>query len=170
MAANGRPEMHITRRKVESYEDPYLLEMNVDEVAVCKECHSVYIHKRWELESQASDDLAKAKHIVEILCPACQKIRDRQPGGIVTLQGRFVQEHQEEIVNLLHSENDRAMRINPLERVMDIEKSDSTIVVLTTNEKMAQRIGQTIHKSYSGEVEYKWSKGTKLVRVNWHRD
>lgn len=156
--------------KIETYGDPYLLDLKPDEVAVCKECRSVYAGKRWELPSQAARDLAMASHVKEVLCPACQKIRDRQPGGIVTLSGKFVGEHKEEIVNLIHNENEEAMQINPLERVMDIEESDGGMVILTTNEKMAQKIGRAMHKSWAGDVEYKWSKGTKLARVYWCRE
>ena len=158
------------RRKVESYDDPYLLEMQPQEVAVCRECKAVYAGQRWELEGQAAQDLANAKCIINTLCPACKKIRDRQPSGIVTLSGSFIQQHEEEIVNLINHENKSAMSINPLERIIDIDRSDSQLVIQTTNEKLAQRIGRAVYKSYSGNVEYKWSKGNKLVRVNWHRD
>lgn len=159
-----------SQTKIQSYCDPYLQSLGLDEVAQCRECRSVWAGKRWELESQAAHDLANASRVVETLCPACQKIRDRMPGGIVTLTGKFLGEHEAEIVNLMHNENEEAMQLNPLERIMDIERADGSIVVLTTNEKLAQRIGRAVHKAYSGDVEYKWSKGNKLARVNWHRD
>ena len=160
---------HVNRKN-QYYGDPYLNGESPAEVTICRECRSVYANGRWELESQAGRDLALAKHVSETLCPACRKIRDRMPGGVVTLGGSFVRDHEEEIINLVNHENLSAMAINPLERIMDIEKRDSEITVLTTNEKLAQRIGRSVHKAYSGEVEYKWSKGTKLARVNWHRD
>jgi NMD protein affecting ribosome stability and mRNA decay len=161
------PHIH---RKDQYYTDPYLTDAPPDEVSICKECRSVYANGRWELESQANRDLENAKHVSETLCPACRKIRDRMPGGVVTLSGSFLKNHEDEIVNLVNHENQSAMEINPLERIMDIQKRDSEITVLTTNEKLAQRIGRSVFKAYSGEVEYKWSKGTKLARVNWHRD
>jgi NMD protein affecting ribosome stability and mRNA decay len=157
-------------RTNEAYGDPYLLSLKPGELAVCKQCKSVYGGKRWELASQAAKDAVHTSKVVETLCPACQKIRDHQPGGIVTISGEFVKEHKEEILNLLHNENYAAMRINPLGRVMDIEESGDHLVVQTTNEKVAQRIGRALYKSWSGAVEYKWSKGTKFARVNWRRD
>ena len=161
--------VHI-RRNVQNTGDPYLLDLKPDEVAVCRECRSVYAGRRWELESQAARDLAHAKKVVETLCPACRKIRDRMPGGVLTLSGKFAAEHEQEIVNLLHHENQCGMEINPIERIMDIEESDSKLVVLTTNEKLAQKLGRAVYKAYAGEIEYKWSEDTKLARVNWHRD
>lgn len=160
---------HISRKQ-QSYDDPYLIDVPPDEVSICKECRSVYANGRWELESQAANDLAKAKQVHETICPACKKIRDRMPGGVVTLSGGFLKEHEEEILNLINHENREAMEINPLERIIDIEQRDSEITVQTTNEKLAQRIGRAVFKAYDGVVEYKWSKGTKLARVNWHRD
>ena len=169
MPTPDRP-LHILRRKVQFYEDPYLAVMPPDEVAVCRECRSVYAGKRWQLESQAAEDLARARQVVDTLCPACQKTRDRIPGGVVSLSGSFVSAHEQEILNLVNHENEEAMRINPLERIIDIERSGDGLTILTTNEKLAQRIGRAVHKAYDGDVEYKWSRGDKLVRVNWHRD
>lgn len=160
--------VHI-RRNIESYGDPYISELKPDEVAVCPECRSVYAGQRWQLESHAGEYKKNAK-VREVLCPACRKIRDRVPGGVVTLSGRFLHDHMDEIVHLINHENRRAMEINPLERIMDIEQTNGQLVVLTTNEKLAQRIGRVVHKAYSGDLEYKWSEDDKLVRVNWHRD
>lgn len=161
--------VHI-RRNIEDYGDPYLQDLKPDEVAVCVECRSVYAGKRWEMRDQAARDLREAKRVVETLCPACRKIRDRAPGGIVTLSGEFLAKHEEEIINLINHESKRAMEINPLERLIDIERSDTKIIILTTNEKLAQRIGRALYKAYRGKVEYKWSEDNKLARVNWHRD
>jgi len=158
------------RNNIHSYGDPYLPAMKPDEVALCRECRAVYAGQRWQLESQAARDLAQAKQVVDTLCPACRKIRDRVPSGVVTLSGAFVQHHEQEIVSLLNHENQEAMEVNPLERIMDIERSDTGLLILTTNEKLAQKLGRAVHKAYSGELEYQWSEDTKLARVNWHRD
>jgi NMD protein affecting ribosome stability and mRNA decay len=166
----SREKFSHVNRKVESYCDPYLMDIPPDEVAICRECRSVYAAGVWKLESQAKKDVENAKRVTDTLCPACKKTRDRMPGGVVTLSGEFLKEHEQEIVSLINHENESAMEVNPIERIIDTERRDSEIVVLTTNEKLAQRIGRAVHKAYSGEVEYKWSKGTKLARVNWHRD
>jgi hypothetical protein len=43
------------------------------------------------------------------------------------------------------------------------------VEVLTTDEKLAQRIGREIRKAYQGAVSYRWSEDANLVRVNWSR-
>lgn len=167
---NAREKVMHIRNNVHNHGDPYLLQMKPEEAAICRECRSVFSGGRWQLYEQAGDEIRKADKLIETMCPACQKIHDRQPGGIVTLTGRFVEAHQTEIVNLINHENRSAMQTNPLERIMDIERSSTGMTVYTTNEKLAQKIGRAVHKAYSGDVEYKWSEDTRLARVYWHRD
>ncbi|MDO8683825.1 MAG: BCAM0308 family protein [Armatimonadota bacterium] len=167
--SNSRP-VNI-RRNIENYGDPYISDLGPNEVQVCSECKSVYHDQRWYLESQAQEALKKSKtELGYTVCPACLKIRDKMPGGIVHLAGAFLISHKDEILNLIHNEGDRAKSINPLERVMDIETVNAGMDVLTTNERLAQRIGKALHRAYHGEVSYNWSQDTKLARVNWRRD
>ena len=158
------------RNQIQNYGDPYLPDMKPDEVARCRECRSVFAGGRWRLESDATRELNEAKQITEVLCPACQKIRGRVPGGVLSITGGFAADHQEEIVNLVNHENSLAMKINPLERIMDIERSEDGMVVYTTNEKLAQKTGRALKKAYDGHIDYKWPEDRKLIRVNWHRD
>ncbi|MBI3814529.1 MAG: hypothetical protein HY279_08710 [Nitrospinae bacterium] len=104
-----------------------------------------------------------------VMCPACLKIRDNFPGGVVTLKGDFLKSHEDEILNLVRNEGERSLRDNPLERIMAINKIKGGIEIQTTNEKLAQKIGKAVYKAYSGELEYKWSEQNKFVRVNWSR-
>lgn len=165
---NTRDRVVNIRNHVENYGDPYLMRTKPGEVLQCRECRSVFAGGRWQLQEQASEEIMHAKR-QEWICPACQKIHDRQPGGVVRITGDFVKRHEQEIVNLINHENRGAMHLNPLERIMNIEHTDEGLTVYTTNEKLAQKIGRSVHKAYSGEVEYKWSEDTRLARVNWHR-
>lgn len=106
----------------------------------------------------------------ETICPACKKQRDRQAGGIVTLKGAFIEKHRIEILNLIRNQTSKAENVNPLERIMDIQSREGEIVITTTNEKLAQRIGRAMHKAYRGTVEYRFSADIKLARVNWQRE
>lgn len=53
---------------------------------------------------------------------------------------------------------------------MEIREGDGRVEILTTDEKLAQRIGREIRKAYQGCVSYKWSEDANLVRVDWSRD
>jgi pyridoxine/pyridoxamine 5'-phosphate oxidase len=73
-------------------------------------------------------------------------------------------------MNLIRNEEERARGLNPLERVIAVkENGHGGIVISTTNEKLAQRIGRSVKKAFHGEVAYHWSHDTKLVRVEWER-
>lgn len=158
------------RRNIENYGDPYISDESLEDNTVCKECGSIFIGNRWYLKSQADQHAVSNHNVHFTTCPACRKTHDRDPGGVVHLSGLFLREHKEDVLNLVRNESDRAMAINPLERIMEIETKDTTYDVLTTNERLAQRIGKALHKAYSGDVTYKWSEDNKLIRVDWHRD
>lgn len=137
-------------------------------VAVCEGCRAVYRNKRWYRESDAVKEGAA---IAKVVCPACLKIRDDFPGGIVTLQGDYVLPHKGDLLKLVRNEEERARGYNPLERVMSIrENGRGSIVINTTNEKLAQRLGRALRKAFHGEVTYRWSHDNKLVRVDWVRE
>lgn len=86
------------------------------------------------------------------------------------MHSHFLSGHREEIVNLIRNEEERAMDINPLGRIIAITEENSKMVVTTTNEKLAQRIGRELKKAYRGRTEYHWSEDDKCLRVTWARE
>ena len=160
----SRPPVNI-RRNVESRDDSYSLE----ETSVCRECGSVYFSGRWYLPEQVADKSILKAGVIETLCPACQKMRDHVPHGVLRITGHFVRDHNYEIMNLIRNQTRKGSSINPLERIMTMETIQDGIEITTTNEKLAQRIGKALHRAYSGDVAYKWSD-PKIARVNWHRE
>lgn len=155
------------RNNVQSYEDPYIEEESLEEHSYCRQCGSVYMAGRWYLSNQVEE---KKQDGPDVLCPACRKLRDKVPSGVLKITGSFVRNHKEEIINLIRNETGKAAHGNPLERVMSMESDSEGMHITTTNEKLAQKIGRALHKAYRGKVEYKWSADNRLARVNWHRD
>jgi hypothetical protein len=148
--------------------------------AVCSVCSARYHNHHWALPAtSARNGSAGVKtngatgkappggH--RVLCPACRKLEEKDPGGIVRLSGDYWPQHRDEILNLIRNEEKKAMGANPVERILQIDEQDGYLVVQTTHEKLAQRLGRAIHKACHGDVEYKWSDDTKLVRVEWRR-
>lgn len=43
------------------------------------------------------------------------------------------------------------------------------LVVTTTDPHLARRIGDALHHAYKGELEYRYNKQDKLLRVSWSR-
>lgn len=159
----------IKRKSMDTADDPYLQKTGNTEIAVCKKCHAIYYNKRWYLDEELYKRKSSLKETGKIMCPACLKIKDKFPGGVVTLTGEFLHEHKEEIMNMIRNEEERAKGFNPLERIMEVTKINKGMEITTTNEKLAQRIARSLERAYQGSVEYKWSSGTKLLRAEWER-
>jgi NMD protein affecting ribosome stability and mRNA decay len=151
--------------------DPYRPRGASKKVSVCIGCRAVYMNKRWYADEALFNSSLGNPDTVKTACPACLKMRDNFPGGIVTLMGSYVLPHKQDVLNLVKNEEERARGFNPLERVMSIkENGHGSIIISTTNEKLAQRLGRAIKKAFHGEVAYHWSHDNKLVRVNWVRE
>jgi NMD protein affecting ribosome stability and mRNA decay len=160
-----------TYKKKTSTSDPYLPRGASQKISVCEGCHSVYKSKRWYADPDIYDAALKIPDTSTMVCPACMKIRDNFPGGIVTLKGDYVLSHKQDLMNLIKNEEARAHGFNPLERLMSVkENGKGSIVISTTNEKLAQRLGRAIKKAFHGEVTYRWSHDNKLARVDWVRE
>ena len=123
-------------------------------------------------------DYAIAKYLLlrsagvsnEALCPACRAAREQLPRGILLLRGSFWPAHRDEILSLIEHESASAAEKNPLERVIATHESPDTLVIETTNEKLAQRLGRRLESAYDGTLEEHFDAEGYFVRVNWHRD
>ncbi len=160
----------LSYKKKSATTDPYLPRGASRKVSVCEGCRAVYMNKRWYARGPAYETAVKKADNVVVVCPACLKIRDDFPGGIVTLKGGYVLPHKNDLMKLVKNEEERARGLNPLERVMSVKENGyGSIVITTTNERLAQRLGRAIRKAFQGEVTYNWSHDNKLARVDWER-
>jgi hypothetical protein len=147
---------------------------NPDEPLICEVCRAVYADRRWA----AASGLLKKTHkdkpwrpIGTTICPACQQQREGVAGGFVYIEGAFLMTHRADIEQLLNNEAERANIDNPLSRIMKTESVDKDLLIITTtNEHLALRLGHALEKAFSGKVRYGFSHENKLVRVRWHRD
>ena len=142
---------------------------NYPDGTVCTECGAIYNNQHWNLDEKLRNTLVASGTANEVICPACRIVAGRDPQGIVTLSGDYWQQHKDDIMNLIRNEEKRGMQDNPLERIMDIREDGDTLIVETTNEKLAQRIGRHIQKAHKGTVDYHWSDGNHLARIYWER-
>lgn len=158
------------RRIVPRQSDPYRDRRTIAGPAVCEVCHAIFEKKRWRFDEAVYKDLLAVKRPKLITCPACSKIRDRYPEGVLTLRWTGLPEHKRDVLGLLRKEEARAKKVNPLERIMKIEEAGDEWRVFTTNTKLAQRLGRELERAYHGETYYHWAHRDKLVRVVWERE
>lgn len=103
-------------------------------------------------------------------CPACRRIKDRVPGGIVTLTGAFVAQHESEIRNIAQNVERMERGEHPLQRIIECKNEDGGLQFITTYEHIARRIGEAVHSAYKGELSIQYAKDEKFVRIDWQRE
>ncbi len=150
-------------RRVTEYEhDTYKSKGKLKEPTACPQCGAVYEKGRWTWNPKPSD-----AH--EALCPACHRIADHCPKGLVTITGAFLTEHRDEILGIAHNEEKREKGQHPLARLMRIDPQDNGVVLSTTDTHLARRIGEAIHHAYQGDLNFHYDEGEDFIRVSWMR-
>lgn len=164
----GRRYTTSYKEREKAKQDPYAMLRAPRGPLVCPRCHAVFAKKRWVLDETEFAKLNADKTAKRSLCPACQKIRDAYPEGIVTLRWSELDEHETEIRGLIVNEEARALSVNPLARVMKVVTfSRRDMEVQTTSDQFAQRIGRALVRAFGGKTAYRWAHKDMLLRVEW---
>lgn len=141
------------------------------EPAVCRSCGALYIHRRWVATNADAKEPAHWRPARVVLCPACKQKRTTTVSGLVTIQGRFLLLHRDQIERLLRNEAARAAEDNPLAQVLSWQDNkEGTLILTTTTEHLAQRLGHALEKAFDGKVNYDFSHENKLARITWQRN
>lgn len=141
--------------------DPYLAEEKHPESTICNSCGALFTNGRWTWD----DIPSQVSHAV---CPACQRIEDQYPAGIIKLKGPFLGEHYSQIINLIKNTQRRETSDHPLERIIDIKDEKDTTIITTTGIHLARQIGDALFRAYKGNLSYNYDD-KKLIRVRWSR-
>lgn len=157
------------RGRVNTSADPYRPEEGLKETSLCSGCHALYRNKRWYLDVDAFEKAKLDADVHWVTCPACRKITENYPEGVITLSGEYVWNHEEEIRNILKNEENKAMAKNPLERIMRMEREGNALLIETTEQKLAEHLGRALHKAHQGDLEVSWTGDHAVCRVRWER-
>ncbi|GAB3542962.1 BCAM0308 family protein [Noviherbaspirillum agri] len=142
--------------------DPYLDAHKPAGTAVCDGCGAAYREGAWHWEVRASDAAITS-------CPACRRVRDKRPAGYVTVAGRFLVEHHDDLVNLIRRVEAREKAEHPLKRIMAIRVENNTLLIETTDAHLARGIGEALERAYKGDLRFHYNKGDQILRVEWAR-
>ncbi len=174
-------EVTIMQRNVEKFgisdkrgrkrtsDDPYLPEGGLKEPAACQGCQAFYRQKRWHLDPEEAAKLRDDPGVQWVTCPACQKTAEHYPEGIVTLRGDYLWRHENEIRNILANEAERVLAKNPIARIMRMATEGESLVIETTEQKLAEHLGRSLNRAHHGELQINWSGPPRICRVNWER-
>ena len=145
----------------ENVHDPYQTRLKLAAPAACSECGAVYQKGGWQW-GRRSEDAA------DVVCPACQRIRDAYPAGTVTLVGAaYLARHGEAIRNLVRNIETADKERHPLQRIMAISDTDDGMTVTTTDIHLPRRIGQALRRAHKGRLDVHYDEEGYFIRIDW---
>jgi NMD protein affecting ribosome stability and mRNA decay len=153
------------RALLEQEIDAYQAKAKLPEPSSCPQCGAVFHQGFWQWGSAANDEHS-------IICPACHRINDNVPAGFITLEGKFLKDHHEDIIHLIRNHEQHQRAEHPLKRIMDIERIENNedgLLITTTDIHLAKDIGEALRHAYQGELEIKYTAGERFLRVHWRR-
>ncbi len=145
-------------------EDPYLASRKLSDPTVCPDCGVVYHNGRWSWQGQAT---SAEKH----RCPACSRIHDHVPAGVLSLGGEYYAAHQEEILQLIRNLEAREKAHHPLERIMSVEVDAAAgrTLVNFTGIHLTHGAAQAVHAAHAGTMSSHYTDRDALLHASWER-
>jgi NMD protein affecting ribosome stability and mRNA decay len=143
--------------------DPYLAKRKISGSAVCPDCKAVHVRGHWSWR-------AAPKKVVEHVCPACQRVRDKVPAAYLTLRaGEFLRTHADEVANLIRNFEKHEREEHPLKRTMSFEKHADEWSLTFTDAHLARGIAEALRHAYQGEVDLQYTPDDVMLRATWTR-
>jgi len=133
------------------------------ESAVCRDCGAVYSDGHWQWRNNPSIDL------VSVRCDACERVREKQPAGYVTLQGKFSREHCDDLISFIRNVETQEKSENPLRRIMAIDRRAEKILIATTDAQLVRSMGKALQREYEGKLDLHYHKNECVLRALWQR-
>lgn len=141
--------------------DPYEAREKPHEPTVCTGCNAVFHRGRWSWGRPAEDAHPGR-------CPACRRIADAMPAGVVTCHGPLTAAQSEQIVALARHEEAAEKSEHALNRIMAVTPHDDLLEIFTTDIHLPRRIGVAIRHAFHGEFTLDFDETGYFARVDWH--
>ncbi|HSN04537.1 BCAM0308 family protein [Nitrospira sp. NS4] len=160
--ATARQGVRRDRNLKEHRHDSYRLFGKLKEPTVCSGCGALFHKGRWTWG-------AAPKGAATTTCPACHRMHDKYPMGLVTIAGSFKEKQHEQVMGVIHNAAAQEKKEHPLSRIMAVERRPEGLVISTTDTHLPRRIGEALKHAYRGELEYHYDQEEEFIRVNWTR-
>ena len=151
-----------TRVYDDQKKDDYKWEKKLPEPTVCPDCEALFVNGRWTWEKEPEP-------VHKELCPACRRIRDNYPAGVIVIRGHFFEQHKSEILNLISNTEEAETSEHPVERIMRVDEEDGATIITTTGFHLPKRVGDALRKAYKGVLEVSFEAEDR-VHVTWSRE
>lgn len=142
--------------------DPYQSTRKYADSTRCPDCGAWCLAGRWQ--NGPSDRTGPSAR-----CPACRRIADGMPAGMLELDGPYVAAHLDELASLVRHVAERERKDHPLHRIMAIVNQDGCLRVTTTDVHLPQRMLEALRSAHKGEGEVHYAPDEYSVRAAWRR-
>jgi len=160
MAHQRKPRGPDARNVQPKNHDPYRRRRKSAEATICDGCGLVCHGGRWYRGAPPLGNDHSG------LCPACERIRDRDPAGTVRLAG-LPDSRRGEIVGLIRNVAEREAHEHPLERLIELQDEPGALLVTTTGAHVARCIGSALRRRFHGGVRVRYVEQDSHVQVDW---
>jgi hypothetical protein len=142
--------------------DPYSTRRKHPDPSACTECHAIYRAGRWAWGAPPAD-------ATRVVCPACRRIADGYPAGLLSLRGEYWPAHRAELEALARHVEERERAEHPLKRIATVAVNGDALEIATTDAKLARGIGAALRRAHRGALHVPRSSRDNLTRVVWER-
>ena len=147
------------RAQRDHFIDPYQAQQKLPEPTACRQCGAVYHRGRWQWGPKPEGDTHEA------LCPACRRINEHLPAGIVTVRGSMAAGHLDEIIALARHAEAAEKPEHPMNRIIAIEETEEDLVITTTDIHLPRRIGEAVKDACRAKIDIQFDHEGYFVRV-----
>jgi NMD protein affecting ribosome stability and mRNA decay len=137
---------------------------------ICPSCYAVCVEEKWTFDESLREKEMRKHDWERSLCPGCDRVARGKVDGVVYLRGEFLARHKEEAKNLIRSVAEKKLKKNIAARIAHIEEKDDEIIIETTDQALAERLGKEFEKAYHGHLDIQWQEKSTFARVYWSRD
>lgn len=105
-------------------------------------------------------------HVELGTCPACRRVRDNYPAGVLKVPPAIL-ERKQDVIGMVRNVEAVEKAEHPLERLMAIETKDGALIVSTTGVHLAREIAHKLGKQLHCKPRFDYSDNEELVRVEF---
>lgn len=110
------------------------------------------------------------RHLSSAIRTSSSSGPDREPHGYLHIAGAFANGHRGEIEAALAREARRASEASPAARIIAIDTDTGSLLVSTTTEHLAHRLGRALVKAFGGELHSGFGLRNNLALVWWQHE
>lgn len=118
-------------------------------LVLCKRCGNAHFKKSWHHDLQGLKDINKDAPIKFVVCPACRMIENGQYEGRIVIKN-VPEKFHDELDHLIRNFCHRAFEQDPMDRLIELKKENSTWITTTTENELANKLGKKIKEVFNG--------------------